>query len=180
MSLVELMIALSLGTMVMSAGLNLMSMSVSSQINAVRQTRLQGDAFLAWRAVEVELRQSTAILEPASTGAQSNVLTGCGNYDSGLGALDPAVPIAGFMFCEKVGSVYLYRFSGCPPVMLPACGSSGGTVVAGGVSHLASVPAYFSRPAPGLVHFGYQTSAAGQSQPVDVSIAFNAAAGGNQ
>lgn len=180
MSLVELMIGLSLGTMVLAAGLNLMSMSVSSQVQATRQTRLQGDAFLAWRAVEVELRQSTAILEPASTGAQSDVLTGCGNYASALGVLDPAAPVAGFMFCENAGNVYLYRFTGCPPVFLPSCGSLGGTVVAGGVSHLPSVPAYFARPAPGLVHFGYQTSASGQSQPVDVSVAFNAAAGVNQ
>lgn len=180
MNLVELVFSLSLGTMILAAGLNLLNMAASAQIRATRQTRLQSDAFLAWRAVEVELRKSTAILEPASTGARSDVLTGCGNYDAGLGALDAAAPVTGFMFCESAGSLYLYRFSGCPPVILPACGSSGGTVVAGGVSHLASVSAYFSRPDPGLVRFGYQTAAAGQSQPVDVSVAFNAAAGGNQ
>lgn len=180
MTLTELIIALSLGTMVLAAGLNLLSMSASSQVRAMRQTRLQGDAFLAWRAVEVELRQATAILSPGSVGAQSDVLTGCDNYDAGLGALDPAAPVTGFMFCESAGSLYFYRLSTCPPIFPPACGSSGGTVVAGDVSRLASVPAYFSRPAPGLVRFGYQTAASGQSQPVDASVVFNAAAGGNQ
>jgi len=180
MSLTELMIALSLGTMVLAAGLNLMTMCVSSQVQATRQTRLQGDAFLAWRAVEVELRQSTAILSPASVGAQSGVLTGCGNYDAAVGALDPAAPVEGFMFCESAGSLYFYRLSTCPPIISPACGSSGGTVAAAGVSHLSSAPAYFSRPSPGLVRFAYQTSASGQSQPVDFPVAFNAAAGANQ
>lgn len=180
MTLAELMIALSLGTMAMAAGLNLMSMSVSNQVYATRQTRLQSDAFMAWRAVEVELRASTSILSPASTGAQSDVLTGCDNYDARLGALDPSAPVTGFLFCESAGSVYFYRLSTCPPIVTPACASSGGTVVAGGVSHLASAPAYFSRPAPGLVRFGYQTSASGQSQPVDASVTFNVAAGTNQ
>lgn len=179
MNLVELLVSLSLGTMVLAAGLNLMSMAASGQVRATRQERLQGDAFLAWRALEAELRKSTAILEPAS-GAGSDVLTGCDNYDPRLGPLDPAAPVTGFVFCERAGSLYFYRFAGCPPVMLPACGSSAGTVVAGGMSHRASVPAYFSRPAPGLVRFAYQTSASGQSQPVDVSVAFNAAAGTNQ
>lgn len=180
MTLIELVIAMSLGTMVMAAGLNLLSMSVSSQVHVVRQTRLQGDAFLAWRAVELELRQGTAILSPGGVGAESDVLTGCDNYDAGLGALDPAAPVTGFMFCENAGRLYVYRLSTCPPIILPACGSSGGTVVAGDVSHLTSVPAYFSRPVPGLVRFGYQTSSSGQSQPVDALIAFNAAAGANQ
>lgn len=182
MSLIELMVALSLGALVMGAGIDLLSMSARNQIHAVRQTRLQGDAFLAWRAFEVELRKSTVVLSPASTGAQSDVLTGCANYDASLGAPDPFAPVTAFMFCESGGNVYFYQFtpSACPPILLPACGSSGGTVVAGGVSHLATVPAYFSRPAPGLVRFGYQTAASGQTQPVDVSVAFNAAAGSNQ
>ena len=181
MSLVELMVAVSLGTMVMATGIDLLTMSVSNQVYATRQTRLQGDAFLAWRAVEVQLRQSTSILSPASVGATSDVLTGCGNYDSNLGALDPAAPVTGFMFCESGGNAYFYSFSptACP-MAVPICGSSGGTVVAGGVSHLPGVSTYFSRPAPGLVRFSYQTSASGQSQPVDASIAFNAAAGANQ
>lgn len=180
MTLTELIVALSLSTTVLAAGLDLFTMCVRNQVYATRQTRLQGDAFLAWRAVEVELRKSTAILSPGSTGAQSDVLTGCDNYDAKLGVLDPAVAVTGFMFCQSAGSVYFYRLTTCPPIGLPACGSSGGTVAAAGVSHLASVPAYFSRPAPGLVRFSYQTSASGQSQPVDATVEFNAAAGTNQ
>ncbi|MFI5346551.1 MAG: type II secretion system protein J [Elusimicrobiota bacterium] len=181
MSLLELMLAVSLGTVVLATGLSVLSMGVSNQVYATRQARLQGDAFLAWRAVEVELRGSTAILSPGGAGAQSDVLMGCGNFDAKLGVLNPAAPVTGFMFCESGGNVYFYRFSpaSCPMATLPTCGS-GGTVVAGGVSHLAAVPAYFSRPVPGLVRFAYQTVVAGQSQPVDSSVAINAAAGTNQ
>ncbi len=182
MSLVELIVATALGTLVLTAGLNLLGMGVRSQVYSTRQASIQGDAFLAWRAVEVELRQATAVFTPARVGAAADVLTGCDNYDANVGALNPAAPVSGFMFCEAGGSVYFYRFTPttCPMIALPTCGV-GGTVVAWSVSHLPGAATYFSRPSPGLVRFAYQTTVpSGQSQPVDVSITFNEAAGAGQ
>jgi Tfp pilus assembly protein PilV len=182
MSLAEVMVAVLLSAVVMVTGLNLLTTTVSSQISAARQTRLQGDAYLAWRAVAAELRQSTAIVSPASVGAQSDILSGCENYDPSVGPLSASAPVTAFLFCESSGNVYYYRFtpSSCPPAAAPGCGGAGGMVVASSVAHRPEAPFYFSRTAPGLVRFNYQTTASGQSQPVDVSIAFNAAAGTNQ
>lgn len=181
-SLIEMVIAVALGLIVMAAGIDILSFGVRNQIDSTRLMRLQGDAFLAWRAVEVEVRQATEILSPANVGAASDTLTGCGNADVRTGALDPALPVTGFMFCERAGKVYYYRFSPatCPMASLPACAARGGLVVADKVSHLPGASSYYTRPAPGQVRIAYQTAASGQSQEVDVTVAFNAASGAGQ
>lgn len=189
MNLIELMTALSLASVVLVGGLDVLTVSVRQQIVDARQTRVQSNAFLGWRAAEVEIREATQIMTPAGVGTASDDLSGCLNYDSRLGAgaagaLDPTKPVAGFYFCESGGNLYYYTAPVCPFTV--GCGAAGGTVVAGGVSHLAGVPSYFSAPSPGVVRVGFQASdlaqvpSLPQTQTVDFSVAYNAAAGTNQ
>lgn len=182
MSLVELMIATALGMAVMIGGLDILAFGARHQIETTRQMRLQSDASLAWRTMETALRQSTAILSPSKGGTPSDVLLGCDNFDVRSGALDPAQPVAGFMFCESDGKLYYHRFSPstCPMAALPACASPGALVLADRVSHAPGTAGYYSQPSAGLVRFAYQTSSSGASQSVDVTVAYNAAAGANQ
>ncbi|NNN05779.1 MAG: hypothetical protein HKL90_07745 [Elusimicrobia bacterium] len=183
MNLMEVVIALSLGATVLAAGMDVLTVSVRQQIVDVRQTRVQGDAYMAWRAVEMELRQATEVDTPAATGQTSDLLLGCLNYDQRLGPMDPAATVEAFQFCESGGVLYFYRSPGCP--MPPTtCAAAGGLAIAAGVSHDPASPWYFSRPSAGAVRFAYlvsaQTGPQTQSQSVDETIAFNAAAGTNQ
>jgi hypothetical protein len=189
MSLIEVILSLSLVSMVLMAGMDVLSMAVGQQVVEARQTRVQSDAFLGWRAAEVELRESTEIFVPAGVGGTSDSLSGCRNHDSRLGAgaagaLDPSQPVTSFLFCASGGSLHFYQTAGCPTTVI--CGAAGGLVVANGVSHLPPAATYFSIPAPGLVRVVYQTSAQSQAQAkaqtqaVDVEVAFNRAAGTNQ
>jgi len=182
MNLVEIMIATTLGMAVMIGGLDILAFGARHQIDTVRQMRLQGDASLAWRTMETALRQSTVILTPASTAATTDVLLGCENYDPRSGVLDPSKPVAAYMFCENAGKLYYHRISPstCPMIDQPRCTAPEAIIVADHVSHLSGTDSYFSRPSKGLVRFVYETSSAGASQSIDVTVAYNAAAGANQ
>ena len=144
--------------------------------------RLQGDASVAWRTLETTLRQSTAILTPTNGGMPSDVLVGCENFDLRSGTLAPALPVTSFMFCESAGKLYYHRISPstCPATALPSCADPSALMLADNVSHLPGTSAYFSRPSSGLIRFTYQTSASAAAQPIDVTVAYNAAAGANQ
>lgn len=182
MNLVEIMIATTLGMAVMIGGLDILAFGARHQIDTVRQMRLQGDASLAWRTMETALRQSTVVLTPANEATTTDILMGCENYDRRSGVLNPSLPVTAFMFCESAGKLYYHRVSPstCPMIDPPSCAATGAIIVADHVSHRPGTDFYFSRPSKGLVRFVFETSSAGASQSMDVTVAYNAAAGTNQ
>jgi prepilin-type N-terminal cleavage/methylation domain-containing protein len=137
-SLVELVIALAIGSVVLSALMIVTSFASSRQMGIVRDVTLARDGVLSIEALRGSLRGASFIVSPAA-GSQSDLLSGVVNADP---TADFAPIIAGrpreyFYFCMDPGPPRkLYRYAG--PIgptnaVVPAitCGEAGGLELAG-------------------------------------------------
>ncbi|MBI3554559.1 MAG: prepilin-type N-terminal cleavage/methylation domain-containing protein [Elusimicrobia bacterium] len=180
-SLAELLICVSLISLVLLALFSVVTPILQAQIALQGRQRAQAEALIGLKSLSSELAQATEIDRPPAGGSR-DALSGCSNYSTALGApLDPSAPVRTFYFCVVDGSLYRLTGLSCPQPP-PQCGvGPGWLLVANKLSHEAGQPAYFTRPARrNTVEVHYSVDFTNSSQAVDAAIAVEAAAGGNQ
>ncbi|MDE2509757.1 MAG: prepilin-type N-terminal cleavage/methylation domain-containing protein [Elusimicrobia bacterium] len=182
-TLVELIMAMALGSLVIIGLSNLMVPLTRAQVYATRGLTAQMNAVAAQTAAERALREATWIGTPAAPGLPSDRLEGCANavVDPGTDpvAMDPTRPMRWFAFCSQDGVVYEHAGDGCPPRY--SCGTApqgtfgGGSLTSGATAQFTRSSAFDS-----VVDIDLAFDSAGVSSHVLSAVAFSAAAGTNQ
>jgi prepilin-type N-terminal cleavage/methylation domain-containing protein len=178
-TLLELVIALSLGALVIAALSSILTPLVRSEIYSARQQTVELNLAEVDRLVEDELRQASLVTAPAEAGLASGTLEGCDNAwqdGSEIVALDPSTPMRSFAFCAADGIVYYYAQPGCP--ISYRCGESPTASFRWGPSPSSSLA--FERPsaASTLVTADLTASSLGAAAEIRTAAAFSAPAGG--
>lgn len=116
-TLIELIVAMGLASLVIVGMNSLLLPLVRAQANAARTQSAQGGLAGALGAVEKSLRGATAVTNPSLPGFPSDRLEGCWNAvasGTGFAALDPSRPVGWFAVCVSGGALYYHRGDGCP------------------------------------------------------------------
>ncbi|MBI3300196.1 MAG: hypothetical protein HYZ75_18670 [Elusimicrobia bacterium] len=124
-TLVELILAVFLSTMVLTAMMGVQQFATRGQSNVLARVRLNGHAVYALESVRRSVYGASTLVVP-STGAVSTLLTGHENVDPLDGSpLDAAAPLTYFHFClTDAAPKSLYRYAGELPVPAITCGQA--------------------------------------------------------
>jgi len=137
-SLVELLVALAIGSIVLSAMMLAASFASRRQAVALHGLAVMGQEVLAIEALRASLRGASYIVSPSPAG-RSYFLAGYTNADqsANFAPLLAGRPQGYFFFCTDAGPPRrFYRYSGplgSPPKLMPPiiCGQAGGESLAG-------------------------------------------------
>lgn len=125
-TLVELVIALALSSMVFIALAALTVQAVRAHAYALKSTSAQMNVDLAFKAIERELSEATYLLAPALRGQPGSVLEACANAEgvanSPPGPIDRGKPMNFFAFCLSGATLHHHSLPGCPAAYV--CGQS--------------------------------------------------------
>lgn len=173
-TLMELVVAIALSSMVMIALTTLFLPIVRTQMRSLNDLHSQGDAMTAHRGLLQSLRDASEIYHPAQGSA--DWISGCSNYDSTLGApIDGSAPNRSFYYCVAGGRLYYHSQTGAVgaptacPMSPPSCAA--GTFLAANVSLPAGYNNYFVRSARDVIDVHYKvTYAAGSNASSDMTI----------
>lgn len=182
--MMELVIGLSLSSLVLIALTTLFLPLVQTQLRSLSDLRSQGDAMTAHKGLLFSLRAASEIYTPAAGSA--DVVSGCSNYDSTLGGpIDEDAPNGAFYYCVSSGKMYYHAQAGtvgapaaCPMAAPGSCAA--GTLLAENVSLAPGFSNYFVRSGRGAVDVHYRvtfkTGAAPASEmTINTAVAFQAA-----
>lgn len=178
-TLIELVIAMSLASLVLAALASILTPLVQSQAYSARAQTVQLRLAAVAQLVERELRQMSLLSKPAVAGLPSGVLEGCVNAAGAPPApLDPDSPMRWFAFCSSGGSVYYHSGTGCPA--LYTCAISPAAAFTWGPAPWSSLT--FTRPsaASTLVTSVMKASSGKFEAEVTIAVSFSAPAGGAQ
>ena len=178
-TLIEFILAVSMGSIVIGALYSLMTMLVQSQVYSARSQTVQLNLMIIDKLVNKELRQATLLTQPSVAGTPSAVLEGCGNASGAPPApIDTNSPMRWFAICSSAGTVYYHTGAGCPASYF--CGTSPTAAFAWGFAPQAWLN--FTRPsmAGTLVTTTMKASNQDASAQMDSAVAFSAPAGGAQ
>jgi prepilin-type N-terminal cleavage/methylation domain-containing protein len=178
-TLIELVIAMFLASIVMLALSSILTPLVRSQAYSARSQTIQLNLAAVDQLVEQELRQASLVTQPAIVGIPSGALEGCDNAAGSPPApLDPSAPMKWFAFCTSGGIVYYHSGSSCPASY--ACGVSPTSAFTWGPAPSSSLA--FTRPTAGttLITADMHASSGKSSAEVTSAVAFSAPAGGAQ
>jgi prepilin-type N-terminal cleavage/methylation domain-containing protein len=173
-TLLEVVVALSLGAMVILGMVAMFRPMMGTQLDLYRGIRAQSDALLALKALGTDLTQASQISNPAKAGgvSQGDSLAGCINYDAdAAGPIDPAQPVVGFRYCLSDGGLYRGVAPRCPTVASD-CTAAASLPLAANVSHAAGYNGLFVRPAgaANVVEVHYRVAYGDQSHDVGTSF----------
>lgn len=178
-TLIELILAMFLSTLVMAALFSILTPLVRTQAYTARAQTVQLNLASVAQLVERELRQASLLSQPSSVGTPSGVLSGCANAaGSPPVPIDPASAMRWFAFCASGGVVYYHSGGGCPSMY--TCGTSPTGTFRWGPAPWSSL--VFVRPSAGSTLVTAQMKAmSGESQAeINSAVAFSAPAGGAQ
>lgn len=137
-SLIELIVALAIGSVVLSAMMIVTTFAATRQMSILRDVTMVGQGVSTLETLRSSLRTASYIVTPSSN-TQSDVVSGYTNADQSA-AFAPILagrPQEYFYFCMVAGPprrFYQYTGSlGSPPALMPAitCGQVGGEMLAG-------------------------------------------------
>lgn len=126
-SLIELLIALALGSLAIVGALSLVTNLAMAHVKGQKELSAEMGALTAARQAERELRQTTILIAPLPS-TSGPTLEGCANAvlrpgDAAPSALDVSAPLRGYAFCSAAGVLYYHSSASCPPSY--SCGSGG-------------------------------------------------------
>lgn len=179
--LLELVIALSLGSAVIAALLSILTLLVRNREYSFRSQSVQLNLAEVDRLVERELRQASLVAVPSVPNAPSGTLEGCANaYARGasVAPVDADAPMRSFAFCSKDGIVYYYSQSGCPAVY--SCGRAPTASFVWGPSPSSSLYFWRESSASTMITADMKASSLDAAAEIRSAIAFSAPAGGAQ
>lgn len=137
-SLIELIVALAIGSVVLSAMMIVTTFAATRQMSILRDVTMVGQGVSTLETLRSSLRTASYIVTPSSN-TQSDVVSGYTNADQSA-AFAPILagrPREYFYFCMVAGPPRrFYRYTeslGIPPALMPAinCGQDGGEMLAG-------------------------------------------------
>jgi len=154
-TLMELLIAMSLSTLVIAAVVAFATSMIRTQFQEIRRGEVSGATILSLDQLRTDLENATYLQFP-SAAAVSNVLSGCANYSMALntpGPLLAGAPVTSFYYCVDATSHTLWRYQAsgiCPYAPAPApCGAGSATAIVYGAFYpsLANPGFFFKRTA---------------------------------
>jgi len=180
-TLMELIIALGLSTVLFMTLLSLVKSVTYAQRRESTMRKLSADSIYALELMKGSLRSASVVIRPAK-GALSETILGYINVNPAdmTGKILSGNPQAYFLYCYDPSAGALYKYSGGYPVPLSftsfTCGNpeqSGQTreLLAGGLE-LAVVKYLFSRTvaAPNVINIGYSLSYAGKTASGETAV----------
>lgn len=176
------MIALSLSSLALVSVCALTGAAMRAQVHAVKSTTAQMNADLAFRSIEREVSEATALFAPAQWGLTSGLLEACSNAESVPNA-GPPMPIDGarsmrfFAFCSAGPTVYYHVLAGCPAAY--ACGR-GAVASFGDAAHPVALRVRRPSSYSPVVEVSIDAAAAEASARRASSFAVASSAGSNQ
>ena len=137
-SLIELIVALAIGSVVLSAMMIVTTFAATRQMSILRDVTMVGQGVLTIETLRSSLRTASYIVAPSSN-TQSDVLSGYTNADqsAAFAPIHAGRPQEYFYFCMVAGPPRrFYRYTGLlgsPPALMPviSCGQDGGETLAG-------------------------------------------------
>ncbi|MFI5350614.1 MAG: type II secretion system protein J [Elusimicrobiota bacterium] len=130
-SLVELIVAVLLSSVILVGLMSILTPLVLSQAFSARAQTVQLNLAAVNEQVEKELRQASLVSQPLADNFPTNTLEGCDNAAGSPPApidpnppppIDPITKMRWFAFCAAGGTVYYHSGNGCPGIY--TCGTS--------------------------------------------------------
>jgi len=182
-SLMELMVAMGLSSIVMITLLSLTLPMVRAQAGDARSMTAQMNLAGLMSVMDREMRGATYLTAPQGVGFSSRVLAGCSNAAVAPGGtvpvpVDPSAPMRWFAFCGDGQSLYYHAGTGCPASYV--CGAAETAAFNGGRD--SSVSASYVRPSAlsTVVENTTTITSLDQTATLTSAVAYSAAAGTNQ
>ena len=182
-SILELIVALGLSSMVLIAIMSLTLPMVRAQVGDARSMTAQMNLAGLMSVMDREMREATYLTSPQGVGFPSRVLSGCSNAALPPGgfapvAVDPSAPMRWFAFCGDGQSLYYHSGQGCPASY--ACGAGETAAFNGGRD--SSVSASYIRPSAlsTVVENTTTITSMDQTSTLTSAVSYAAASGSNQ
>ncbi|MBI3299210.1 MAG: type II secretion system protein [Elusimicrobia bacterium] len=162
-SIAELLMALALFSIMLTAMAGVYALAFKGQADSIRQGAVSDQGTLLHNALNRAFAAATYVSDPAPGGTDTR-LTLWENVDpaDGAGALVAGLPRTYRHFCRDASASGVYLYRGEYPRTDIVCGTTtGGDLLAGGTR--MAVAALFSREAENVVAVDYRVSFAGTS-----------------
>jgi type II secretory pathway pseudopilin PulG len=182
-TLIELILAVGLSSLVMLGLMYLVVPLARSQALATRGQTLQLNLAAALKTADREISEASWLQSPSRPGMPAGALEGCSNASAPSGSsmpapLDPSRPMRWFAMCSSSGILYDHEGPGCPPRY--SCGLSPNAAFGGGASPQASASFTRASPFTTVVEIDLSLGSQGTSLAAQSAAAFAGAAGTNQ
>jgi Tfp pilus assembly protein PilV len=183
--LVELILAVTLSSIVILGMSSLLLPLVRSEVAAARGQTVQLNLAAALKTADREISQASWLRTPPAPGKPADRLEGCQNASAPTDValaepLDPAQPMRWFALCPADGLLYYHTGPGCPSAYPYLCGSAPAAVFGGGTSPQAQASFLRSSPFTTVVDIDLSMTSGGTSGSLSGAAAFAGAAGTNQ
>lgn len=169
-TLIELVLAVGLSTLVLMAMASLMAPLARGHVRSIRQQTAQSAAAAAFLWVDRRLREASWIGSPSRSAVPTSALEGCANaLRAGTGLfspLDASRPMTWFAMCEHQGGLALHGGDGCPPRY--RCGEGAEDLRAG---PKGAMTARFSRASEGAADVVAELSATSDGETTTLRTA---------
>lgn len=198
-SLIELIIAISLATLVLVAIVNLSTSMVRFQMEGIRRGSVTGWALVSFTRMTRDIENANVLVYPTAGAANSDTLVACNNWSriqpelcgAGDYRTDCSRPVEVLYYCFNPGAKTIWRYynssaltSGlaCPtsPPTLPACDGTPTfpekTQMAWNVERLAGQTMFTRDDSIGgvRIHYAVGEQAATANRPTTVFVPFEA------
>lgn len=184
-TLIELVLAVTLASIVMLGMSSLLLPLVRSEVAAARGQTIQLNLAAALKTADREISQASWLRTPSAAGAPADRLEGCQNASApssvaAAAPLDPTRPMRWFALCPADGRLYYHTGAGCLLAYPYLCGSAPASVFGGGTSPQAQASFLRSSPYTTVVDISLSMTSGGTSGSLSSAAAFAGAAGTNQ
>lgn len=181
MTLVELVIAMGLASIVVLSLANLAAPLARAQVLSHRAQTAQMAAATVLSWSDRTIREASYVRSPPAAGGPSSRLEGCVNgvpgEDGAVPArIDPALQVRWFALCPREGRVYIHQGYGCPAAFPPyyRCGEEAAA------SFAASASFTRASAASTVIDLEIEARSGEGVSNLRSSVGFSAAAGENQ
>jgi hypothetical protein len=189
-SLLELMVSLTLSTVVLIGVISIATQVVRNQFQTIRSGEISGQTLAALHAMNRELEQATYIDPTAPTTSGDDIVSGCLNYSpqmvtlNGDGRIDSTKPIQSFYYCVLVhgtpgrfDSLLRYppfgQYGATCPITTPTCGAGSYDAVVGYNFSKIGSSSYFTRDdTTGGISMNYIVGNATPTAQVKIPVAY--------
>lgn len=181
-TLVELIVAVFLASIVLLALTSILTPLVTTAVNSSRAQTVQLNLATVDKLLWRQLRTATLVTAPSLPGIPSGVLEGCANAYAqpagGPAPIDPSAGMSSFAFCSANGIVYFHQQAGCPIVY--TCGTAPAAEFVWGPEPWSALS--FTRPSAASTLITADMKASSQQAAAEIvdAVAFSAPAGGAQ
>jgi hypothetical protein len=179
-TMIELLLATGMASIVMLGLTYVMLPLVRAQVLSARGQTVQLNLAAAWKTADLEISQASWLLTPSLPGAISDRLEGCQNATApASGApsvpLDAGQPMRWFALCPADGRLFYHTGGGCPPAY--TCGVDPTSSFGGGTAPQAQASFVRASTYTTVVEIGLSMTSVDSSGSLRSAASFAGAAG---